>query len=195
MARFFRKGLVANAPPRPPKPVRPPAPDHKRKIVMGVRISATGKREHRTMSSRKAAWVLAGQKGGLTSAASGKSHRWNSETARKAAIKSWTKRRKFNKRIGARVGMVAKKRTGLWREPLRAYYAQHPTRGITWIPQVWFSADTPTNSGYWARVNADGGERRLSERQALTALGHLKSSKGYIPDTITPVPRRRGTKA
>jgi hypothetical protein len=137
--------------------------------------------EHKTMASRKAAQVLGGQKGGLKSSANGTAHRWTPETARKAAIKSWTKRRKFNRRIMARVGVKANRAKGLWREPLRAYYAENPTRGITYYMDVkaWFRQGTPT-------VQA----RELSERAALTALGHLSTDRGFIPDSITPVHRR-----
>jgi hypothetical protein len=146
---------------------------------MGVRRTAVGTREFKTMSSRKAARVLGGQRGGLQAAVSGKAHKWTTETARKAAHKSWTKRRKFNKRIGTRVGMVVNKRKPLaprafWRE----YYAENPTRGIScvYIGLGW----------EWVREG-----RPISERAALIALGHLKSSRGYIPDTITPVPRQK----
>lgn len=169
---------------RPTKPV----PDHRRKIVMGVRVNALGVREHKTMSSRHAAIVLGGQKRGMAAAASGKAHRWTSETARKAARKSWTKRRKFNKRIGARVGMKANRRKPLWREPLRAYYAENPTRGIRYSPstKLWLREmfDISTTEGKLGTFS-----RAISERAALTALGHLASSGGFIPDSITPVPR------
>lgn len=169
---FFRKARNVAHAPKPPKRI---VPNHKRKVVMGVRLTGTGVQEHKTMSSRKAAQVLGGQKGGLKSSSLGTAHRWTPEEARKAAIKSWTKRRKFNKRINARVGMVANRRPGLWREPLRAYYAENPTRGIT--------CERDVCSGWeWAR---DG--RPISERAALQALGHLKSPRGYIPDSITPV--------
>lgn len=179
---FFKRGVAARAIVRPPKVPKPAAPDHHRKIVMAVRFRPTGTKEHKTMSSRKAAQVLGGQKGGLRSAAlaaaGGKAHRWTSETARKAAIKSWTKRRKFNKRINARVGVQANRRPAMWREPLRAYYRENPTRGITY----W-------GSGVWHRIDVSTGTvRAISERAALQALGHL-STRGYIPDTITPVVR------
>lgn len=184
---YFLKGLrtkavVAARPPKPP-PVRPP--DHHRKVVMGVKLHPTGKREHKTMASRKAAQVLGGQKGGLKSSNLGTAHRWTTETARKAAIKSWTKRRKFNKLIQARVGMRANRRAPLWRAPLRAYYAENPTRGIQFIPVFWQNWLGPC----WIRTTGDI-TRQISERAALTALGHLRSSSGYIPDTITPVVRR-----
>lgn len=160
-------------------------PDHHRRIVMGVRLTAHGTREFKTMSSRKAAWVLGGQKRGLTAAASGKAHRWTSETARKAAIKSWTKRRKFNGRIGARVGMVKNMRKPLMpRAALRAYYAENPTRGITYRP----------DTELWVREcfawPGNLTHRPISERAALQALGHLKSPRGYIPDSITLVKNR-----
>jgi hypothetical protein len=162
--------------------VRPikPKPDHRRKTVMGVRFTATGVREHKTMSSRKAAQVLGGQKGGLAIAAAGTAHRWTPETARKAAVKSWTKVRKFNKRINARVGVKANRRKALWRAPLRAYYAENPTRGIHF--------ENSFLGARWLRTS-HGITREISERAALTALGHLSSPRGYIPDSITPVPR------
>jgi hypothetical protein len=175
--QFFRKGISAKAVVRPPKPepVRPP--DHKRKIVMAVRLRGTGTMEHKTMASRKAAQVLGAQKGGLKSSALGTAHRWTTETARKAAIKSWTKRRKFNRRIMARVGVKANRAKGLWREPLRAYYAENPTRGI------WYDKESKT----WSRLDVS---RLISERAALTALGHLSTDRGFIPDSITPVHRK-----
>jgi hypothetical protein len=177
---FFRKA-VAPA----PKPPTMPRPNHRQKNVMGVRLDAFGVRQHRVMSSRQAAVALGTRKGGLHSAAKGVAHRWTSEGARKAALKSW-KRRKFNRRINARVGMKAKRRPPLWREPLRVHYAATPTRGI-WYDlalQQWFR---------WV-ADPDGGDptkHRLSERAALTALGHLPSKAGYIPDTVTPVIRKK----
>lgn len=161
------------------RPITRP-PDHKRKLVMAVRFRPTGTPEFKTMSSRKAAKVLGGQRGGLRSAANGRAHRWTTESARKAAIKSWTKRRKFNKRIQARVGVAAHRRTALApRAFWRAYYAENPTRGIQSCPET----------QQWFRIHADGTSREISERTALQALGHLKSPRGYIPDSITPVPR------
>jgi aldehyde:ferredoxin oxidoreductase len=126
------------------------------------------------MSSRTAAQVLGGQKGGLKSAALGTAYRWTTETARKAAVKSWTKRRKFNKRIGTRVGMKTNRRPRLWREPLRQYYAENMTRHITYN----------LFSGQWYRLG-----RIVSERAALTALGHLSTVRGFIPDSVTHSPR------
>jgi hypothetical protein len=141
--------------------------------------------EHKTMASRKAAQVLGAQKGGLKVSALGTAHRWTSETARKAAIKSWTKRRKFNRRIMARVGVKANRAKGLWREPLRAYYAENPSRNIQWVSH--FGAGSV---GHWNRTYADGTVRTISERAALTALGHLSTDRGFIPDSITPVHRK-----
>ena len=71
------------------------------------------------------------------------------------------------------------------RADLRTYYAENPRRGICWYP--------PTDllgAGFWARVNTDGCLRPISERAALQALGHLKSPRGYIPDSITLVKNR-----
>lgn len=178
--QFFKKARLVVP---KPKVVKPPKPDHKRKVVMGVRTTATGTLEHKAMSSRKAAQILGGQKGGLRIAALGLAHRWTSETARKAARKSWDKRRKFNKRIGRRLGDPANRRPKLWREPLRAYYAENVTKGIGYV------RETKT----WGRFHVVGGAltvRCISERAALIALGHLKSPRGYIPDTITPITRK-----
>lgn len=171
-------------------------PDHHRKVVMAVRLRGTGTPEHMTMSSRKAAQMLGAQKGGLAIAAAGTAHRWTSESARKAAVKSWTKRRKFNKRIGARVGMKTNRRPNLWREPLRAYYREHPTRGVQWVAHpIGHAAQSvrvgdTVMYGYWKRVYPDGTERHISERAALTALGHLSSKRGFIPDSVMAVKRK-----
>lgn len=170
--RFFLKGVAAKATPKPPKPA--PPPDHRGKLVMGTRITEMGKTT-KGMSSAQAARVMSGRRCGLLAASRGTSHRWTSETARKAAVKSWTKRRKFSKRIGTRVGMKAARRPAQWREPLRAYYAEVPTRGITFN----------TFTQEWYRDN-----RKVSERAALVALGHLPSKAGYIPDSIKPLWRR-----
>jgi hypothetical protein len=169
--QFFKRGIAAKHTPKPPKPVRP---NHKGKAVVGTRITELGKRT-KILSSGHTANVLNGHRCGLLAADRGTAHRWTSETARKAAIKSWTKRRKFNKRIGTRIGVKAARRQSVFRQPLRDYYAETPTRGIT------FNAFTQT----WYRNN-----RIVSERAALVALGHLPSAASYIPDTVTPIIRK-----
>jgi hypothetical protein len=170
--QFFKRGRIAKATPKPPKPPKPP--DHRDKLVMGTRVTELGKKTQ-AMTSAQAARVMHGRRCGLLAAERGTAYRWTSETARKAAVKSWTKRRKFNHRIGTRIGVKAARRAPCWREPLRQYYAENPTRGITFN----------TFTQQWYRDN-----RIVSERAALVALGHLPSKAGYIPDTIQPIYRK-----
>lgn len=117
------------------------------------------------------------RKGALKMAEEGTAHRWDSETARKAALKSW-KSRRMNKRIGVRVGLKAARKKPLWRAPLREYYAEHPTKGI------WFDHDCAC---WWRRVS--GEPYVISERQALNVLGHLCERGTFVPDSITPLQR------
>ncbi len=115
--------------------------------------------------------------GGRVSQASGKGHRFNSETARKAALKAWKTRWRFLKRSGTRIGRPAKYRPRVKRAPLREYYALHPTDEIAYLPHI----------GKWIRRD-DQGIRVVGERVALRHLGHLPKEFGRrVPKEVITV--------
>src|SRR5262245_36847124 len=118
---YFRKARL----PRPPKPVKPPKPPKPAPLSMGTATNALGKTVQ-VVNTHKALAAMGARKHALKLWAEGRAYKWDSEAARKAAKKSW-KRRRFNRAIGARVGMKANRRKPLWRPPLREYYADNPT--------------------------------------------------------------------
>jgi hypothetical protein len=158
-----RTRWIARETPKPQTPEAAQATGPHGKLVMGTRVTELGKKTQ-AMTSANAARVMSGRRCGLLAAERGTAYRWTSETARKAAVKSWTKRRKFNHRIGTRIGVKAARRPAQWREPLREYYAENPTRGITYN----------TFSGQWYRDNriviracSFGGTRTLTVQGRL----------------------------
>jgi hypothetical protein len=170
---YFKKAI---APVKPPKVRRP---NHKGKLVM-VEIKPN---LWRTMSSREYAMQLGRSKGGLTAAARGTAFRWTSEQATKAIKKCWAKRWGKGSRIGVRLGRPAKLRPAIDRIALRAQYSICAKNGIFFDvgSQKWWR-------GYWE------GEppRVLSERQALTILGHLAGLHKPVPSgRVIQVPGRR----
>ena len=83
-------------------------------------------------------------------------------------------------REGVRTGRRVKYRPRVKREPLRVYYAEHPTKGIQY--HRWF----PWEKGHWT---LDG--RTITERTALRRLGHLPNPAGFVPtndDVIRELP-------
>lgn len=160
---FFNKGRALAL--RPPK-VKPPP---KRKIPERAYITVEapdgkGVRQYRTRYVNN---KLASQKGGQTAQARGTGHRWDSESASKASKKVWRTRWRVNKRLGVRVCRKPKNRPTVSHVELRGFYANNPVKGIVY----------GTDTG-WLLTDAHG-TRRISERTALTRLGHLPST--YIP--------------
>ena len=105
-------------------------------------------------------------KGGYSIQASGKAHRWTSESARQAALKGWKRKRfsPFKGREGIRMGVAVHRRPRLCYRELREQYADCPTGRIRYhrARQEWQMA-----CPCWVIL------RVLSERQALRYLGHL----------------------
>lgn len=108
----------------------------------------------------------------------GVAHVWTSETARTAAIASWRKRGKLNKRINKRLGRPSKNRPRVMRQPLRDFYESRRVGGIQYHRRMLDPHPKTGALGYWT---CDNGDRVLSERQALIKLGHLPSQHGWVP--------------
>jgi len=179
---YFRKAV---APPH--KPPTPPAPDHHRKVVLAKKVVAGSKPQFKGMRARDAASQIGRRKGALTTHARGKAHRWDSESARKAAQKLW--RTRFRKVRGIRIGWPAHRAERLDRVAIRIVYQDRTAQPI------WFDS---TLRQWWRQV----GQIRypISENAALRALGFLKDTKGWVPDAILvthlakePRNRRKGT--
>jgi hypothetical protein len=189
------KGVYVRRNRNPPKRRKPSTrPDYYRKVVMTTGLVGDRVRS-RTMAAREAARQQGRRKGGLKTQALGLGHRWTSETAREAARALWARKRhkplgsSQGTRLGVRIGLRSNRRKPVLRAPLREHYAQHVVRGIAYIPA---DASTP---GFWSQMT-EHGIQRISERTALTKLGHLRPYTGYVPDTIVEVPRgtqRAGT--
>lgn len=102
----------------------------------------------------------------------GLAHRWNSESARRAANKMWKTKRKG--KSGRRLGFPAKLTPRIDHQMMREYYSKFTEQGISYNE----------NTEQWERwASADELERycgqmvSMSERAALTRLGHLKPRK------------------
>lgn len=155
----------------------PPKKRYKGQVVIGTAvIGATGKKISRYMHALEAVRQQGRSKGGFAIQASGKAHRWTSESARKAALKSWKVKGRIATRIGVRVGRShVRPKVRNDRKALRGVYTANIVKNIQYDPvfKNWLDmSDVP---------------RVISERQALTRLGHLKNHKGYIPESILEV--------
>lgn len=156
---FFRKAAEARTRPRPPKQQRP---DHQYKIVMIRKTSG----QLFAMSSAKLAHLQGASKGGQTTAGRPNPGRFTSTSGRKAALKVWKTRWKFNRRIGTRIGRRAKPRPRIAREPLRQFYTMTTKRDIRFDAQqrLWYLAERP-----------------ITERTALQRLGYLPKPGRFVP--------------
>ncbi|GAC1471509.1 MAG: hypothetical protein PVSMB7_23340 [Chloroflexota bacterium] len=128
---------------------------------------------HPIMSRARALLIMGGSKGGKK----GKGYRWDSASARKAILKCWATRWRFNKTIGHRIGRSPRNRPVVKRQPLRDQYALTPRLGIRYAGDIGW------------HLEATG--ECLSERTALERLGHLPShsAKHRIPIAIREVAR------
>lgn len=167
--KYFTKAHSQDRPIKPPKPPPPPAFEIHRLPDGRVR------RYHSTWLARRR-----GQsRGGLAIARLGLAHRWTSETARKAALKRWCTRNRLNKQLGIRVGLSPRIRPRVDRAALREYYRTHCVLGIAY--NATYHDD---GRGRWQRLLPDGSIRPLSERWALTYLGHLGKQTGRVPREV-----------
>ncbi len=152
--------------PRPVKPVKP-TPEPQPQFVQFVLPDGT----HRRFDTKALGKKKAQSKGALRLAELGLAHRWTPETARKAVNKRWRTRNRMNKRIGKRIGLPSRNRKVVDRVALRAQYdVQHhySQRGIYYGGPI----------VGWYRLLVGGHIRPISEKWALTYLGHLGSQKG-----------------
>jgi hypothetical protein len=126
----------------------------------------------------------------------GQAHKWDSETARKAARRRWRRRQGVNDRKGTRtwrgkfIVRLARRPavTAAMRETIRAEYSQIPKDGLFW------GHGDDSGTGQWWVITILGcaiTQRRISERAALVRLGHLRNYHGYVPEKI--VGRTHGT--
>lgn len=181
---FFRCAHEQDRPPRVPRP------QHRRRIVLGQRTEPNGKLTLRTMSSREAAMQMGRSRGGTKAHATGKAYEWDSESARKAARRAWATRWRMNRKIGKRLGRPAKNRPAVDHKALRERYATGMA-GHAGDHIIWFSPATSTRPACWWDDLYGYGNKRISERTALIRLGHLPPKtrhRGFIPESITPVP-------
>ena len=103
---YFAKAIA-------PPPPRMPRPQHTgQKVVVQLPNGQT-----RITSSAKWARLQGSVKGAATLHARGLAHRWTSEEARAAALKSWKHKGRFIHRIGRRIGRASKR--GLGRADLK----------------------------------------------------------------------------
>lgn len=130
----------------------------------------------RRISSAKVAQQLGRSKGAQTIHATGKAHRWTSETARAAVLKAW-KNAPVNRRIGIRLGRPAKYRPPVDRRALRLKHSQTLSNGVVYITRLraWF-------------VVSGGTVRQIGERAALIRLGYLPNPRGFVPSVIDTYP-------
>lgn len=135
----------------------------------------TGNRSGVTlMPLGKAKRLMGVRKGAEAMHAAGKAHQWNSETAR-AAVRKWWKSVRRSKRLGGiALGLKLKRRKAVDHKALRKRYANNMTRS------VWFDPETER----WLIERPGCESRVLSERAALIRLGHLPSTRVFIPDEI-----------
>ncbi len=157
--RYFTK---SHQNPRPPKPVKVEAEPQPQFVQF---VLADG--VHRRFDTKALGRKKAQSKGALRLAELGLAHRWDSETARKAVNKRWKTRNRMNKRIGKRIGLPSKNRPPVDRAALREHYRFHLTLGISYAQDFG-----------WTRLMPNGSIRPLSEKWALTYLGHLGNQKG-----------------
>src|SRR5438067_1421853 len=144
--RYFTKAVAPE-----PKPPKLPKVNYRNRYVVASTMKPNGKKNVQTITLRRAVSQQGRSKGGLAIAASGKAHRWTSETAKKAAAKSWKKhgrKRQLQGRAGSRsapvrLGRSVVRNKRVSREPLRQYYAENATKGI------WYDRLT----GFWYRVD------------------------------------------
>ncbi len=162
---YFRKAIEPA--PKPPKVKRP---DHRGKNVL-VEMTPG---HWVAMKSSEYAMQIGRSKGGLAAQASGKAYKWTSETATKAIKKCWKVKWSKGRRIGVRLGRPAKLRKPNDRIALRALYNLSPVNGIMWHPA------NDNYEAHWTR-NILGLTRVISERQALTVLGHLAGMHARVP--------------
>lgn len=173
MRDYFRKGIAARAAwtPKPPTLKKPSL-----KGVIAVPIDDQG--HWRMMSKAEAARQVGRSKGGTTTQARGTGHLWNSESARKAALKRW---KRFPKRkTGVRRGIRLAVRPRVDRQALRDRYTHETRYGITYTP----------STGQWRVAHTGCSEslqRIVSERTALVRLGHLRPRRKFQVPYISGV--------
>lgn len=162
--KYFRKAHSQDKTPKPPKPE--PIPEFEiHRLASGL---------VRRYNSMYLAKQRGRSKGGLAIARLGLAHRWTSESARRAALKRWRTRNRMNKHINKRIGLPSKNRAPVDRAVLRLQYAQHPRLGIIYCPVY----------REWQRLLPNGDIRPLSERWALTYLGHLGRQASRLPREV-----------
>lgn len=158
--QFFQRGIAAKVAPKPPEP-----PRHKPKPgTVQVELSDG---TFRVVSNAYAHRILGSCRAGQIAAVKGQ-NAFTSETGRKAILKRWRKHPQT--RLGIRRGQrlrIAKPYVN--HAAMRELYALNPTRGIQYSPAL----------KVWTRTD-DLGTRTLSERAALTALGHLSRDNDHV---------------
>jgi len=159
MTQFFRNAHSMDKPPKVPKPVYPKFEVVQRGNGQTMVVDSAWARKQRGRS-----------KGGQVSQQNGNGHRFTTETGRKAALKTWKRRRKQSHRGGRiTIGTPARRRPAVNHAALRAFYSEHPTKGITWHPI------------YDWTITRGGDTYPLTERTALRHLGHLPKAGGFVP--------------
>jgi hypothetical protein len=161
---YFRKGRAAKA-----QPKHVPVPRKPKLSGTVMVILADGKR--RIMSAKEAALQLARSKGGKAAHRKGVAPKFTSETGKAARAKQLSRR----SRAGYLKGRRLKNRPSVSRVELRLKYALQPERGYAYDAgsKVWYYTD----STGWTTI--------LSEKQALTQLGHYNAKrKQFVPVAV-----------
>ncbi len=161
-SRHYFKRAVEPAP-KPPKVKRP---NHKGKNVL-VEMTPG---HWVAMKSSEYAMQIGRSKGGLAAQASGKAYKWTSEEATKAIKKCWKVKWSKGSRIGVRLGRPAKLRPAIDRVALRKKYAYD----LSYAAEISYLE----LSKQWYRRSTN---TVISERQALTVLGHLAGMHARVP--------------
>lgn len=178
------KDTIAGKPIRMPKAIRrrkprAPRPSYKeRKAVSQTTVA--GVKLSRVTTLKYALMQDARSRGGLAAAAKQASHRWTSEEAREAALKSWRKRGRLRGRSGTqdppiRLGRRVAKAKPIDRAYLRAWHTVYCIKGIYFDAMV---------KQWYRKIPA---LHVISERHALRTLGYLRQKTQMIPETFREV--------
>lgn len=140
-------------------------------------ILTTG--QSRVMPAIVWAQMAGRSRGGTTSHLRGVRPCWTTETARKAALKRWGPKGRNRLYKGRRVGLKSKRRAAIDHAALRVAYTVRYNPATSPLPlgRIFF-VPHPLRL-QWFEVTATG-YRCLSERTALTKLGHLPSPRKHL---------------
>jgi hypothetical protein len=172
---FFRKAVALRD---KPAKVR----GHRRVSLKGnlvwTRTKVGTRYVHRYMTEAQARMKQGAQKMGR----SPRAHRWTSEEARKAALKSWKKKGRKGPYTGRRLGRKLARAKAVDREPFRILHSDR------WFLDYMYA--TAQKQWYKLRKDPYAWVQQVSERTALRNLGYLPKPSGHVPEEVHKVTRR-----